>query len=172
MKKIYLTESELVGLIRNVINEQTAVNPLFNLALNRLNFSAGQNPQQILLSDRSGTVKQTLKYNVTGSYTVPLLGKKIEFGVKLRNFQRGKTKGGLWVEAQPDSWAAQTAVKHSIPEFDDEGDRNRTKDGWLINYVSPEQLQKGINQLKSNNGASAEIDAGHGVKLKLKYTGK
>jgi len=166
MRKIYLTESELVGLIRNVINEQEQprVNPLFNVAIPQLIFKGNpQNPKQIFLSgtykDSSGNLKkEVLKYNIQGFY----FGKT--FDVNLRNFVRGTTKGGLFVEAQPSGWLIQQLVGKLIPK------KNLTDDGWIKNYVSFEKLKEGIDKLKTTSGASADIDAGHGVKLRLTYT--
>jgi len=161
MKKIYLTESELVRLISNVINEQQ-MNPLFNIAIPQLIFQGNpQNQKQIVLSgtytDSNGNLKkELLKYNVAGSLGL------LSFDVNLKNFQRAKN-GGLYVEAQPDNSVVKSAVATLIPKND------LTKDGYIISYVSPEQLQGGINQLKKNSGASAEVDAGHGVKLRLTY---
>jgi hypothetical protein len=167
MKKIYLTESELVGLIRNVINEQqTTVNPLFNVAIPQLIFQGNpQNQKQIFLSgtykDSNGKLKkEVLKYNIQGFY----LGKT--FDVNLRNFERDKSKGGLYVQAQPSGWFIQQLVAKLIPK------KNLTEDGWLKNYVSFEKLKEGIDKLKTTRGASADIDAGHGVKLRLTYAGR
>jgi len=164
MRKIYLTESELFGLIKNVINEQqTPINPLLNIEIPQLIFQGNpQNPKQIFLSgtykDRNGNLKkEILKYNIEGFY----LGKT--FDVNLRNFVRDKSKGGLYVQAQPSGWLIQQLVAKLIPK------KNLTEDGWLKNYVSFEKLKEGIDKLKTTKGASADIDAGNGVKLRLTY---
>jgi hypothetical protein len=42
-----------------------------------------------------------------------------------------------------------------------------TPEGWLYIKVDTAKINEAINMLSRNKGASAKLDAGHGVKIQL-----
>jgi hypothetical protein len=139
---------------KNILNEQLA---LLNVPSASIIFSSSPgNAKQIFLkgTDPKTNKTSTLKYNVEGSYGF------FDFDVNLRNFKR-TTSGGLFVEAQPNNSMVQGIVSKLVPKED------LTKDGWIKSFVPKAKIDSAIALLKSNNGQSAEIDAGQGVTLNL-----
>jgi hypothetical protein len=136
------------------INEQLTLLNVPSLGI--MMGSSPGNEQQILLKgvDPKTKITSVLKYNVEGQY------EGIGFDVNLRNFKRN-ADGSLYVEAQPDNWFVKTAVSALIPNKD------LTKDGWIMNKIPKAKIDNAIAALKQNKGTTANLDAGHGVMIKL-----
>jgi hypothetical protein len=91
------------------------------------------------------------------------------FDVQLRNVRRNKT-GDLLAEAKPTGWFAGKLMG-LLPSKNKEGYDLKTADGWLYILVPVAKLNKSIADLVKNQGKKAEIDAGSGVDVTLKYIG-
>lgn len=94
-------------------------------------------------------------YEVKGKYGL------FDFNVKLRNFTR-RSDGSLQLEVQPTNKMVLGVMKSmkGSEEF-------VTKDGWLGVLVPADKLNAGLQQLITNKGSVAKIDAGEGIKIVL-----
>jgi len=116
--------------------------------------------QQLKLSKRNPQTGQvipgtTFSYKVEGKYGW------FNFGVNMRNFKRNST-GALELEAKPNSGTVAWSMRKLVPA------NNVTKDGWLKVLIPVNKINDALVKLFNNKGASAEIDAGNGVTIKLK----
>lgn len=130
-------------------------------------FSDSKDQESILLSQRdSKGVKipgTTHKYSIKGGYG------PMGFNVELRNVRRNK-KGDLLAEAKPTGFFAGKLMG-LLPDKNKQGNDIKTADGWLYVKVPVAKLNTSISDLVKNQGKSAKIDAGEGVKVTLKYIG-
>lgn len=130
-------------------------------------FSDPKNKKSILLAQRDakgGIIPGTThQYAISGEYGV------MGFDVQLRNVRRNKT-GDLLAEAKPTGWFAGKLMG-LLPSKNKEGYDLKTADGWLYILVPVAKLNKSIADLVKNQGKKAEIDAGSGVDVTLKYIG-
>ena len=164
-KTIKLTESDLIRIIKKIINESdkktiSEQTTLLNIPSKNIGFFAGNNAKQILLkgpADPKTGKSLTLRYNISGSY------KFVGFDVELRNIKR-TSDGGLRAEARPSNNMVYGLVKKFVPK------ENLTPDGWLYVFVDKQKIDNAIMELKNNNGSEAEIDAGNGVTIELSLT--
>ena len=160
MKKIVrLTENDLTHLVKKVIEEQSILNEqltLLSIPAPNISFGVGDTTKQIKLSGIDPTTKQrlVLKYNISGSYG--FLG----FDVELRNLRRDAS-GNLRGEAIPTNKTVYYALKNLVNAS------HFTPDKWLYVKVDVKDINEAINMLRKNKGASAKIDANHGVTIKL-----
>lgn len=102
----------------------------------------------------------TYKYSVKGVYDPGRLLPNVSFNVILRNVKRDRS-GALLGEAQPSGNFMKKVMKELIPN------NSLTSDGWMKFKVPQDKLNAGLQSLVGNQGKSATIDAGNGVKIKL-----
>ena len=130
-------------------------------------FSDPKNKKSILLAQRDakGSIVPgtTHQYAISGEYGI------MGFDVELRNVRRNK-KGDLLAEAKPSGFFARKLMG-LLPNKNKQGNNLKTADGWLYILVPVAKLNKSISDLVKNQGKKAEIDAGSGVEVTLKYIG-
>lgn len=166
-KIIKLTESDLLNLVKRVIKEQApmAQVPLLTvLATPALVNASSDGTGTIYLSQRDNKGQNipntTYKYSVKGVYDPGALLPNVSFNVILRHVRRDR-QGTLFGEAQPTGDTMKKLMKKLIPSG------SLTSDGWLKFKVPQDKLNAGLQSLVGNQGKSATIDAGKGVKIKL-----
>jgi len=166
-KIIKLTESDLLNLVKRVIKEQApmAQVPLLTvLATPALVNASSDGTGTIYLSQRDNKGQNipntTYKYSVKGVYDPGSFLPNVPFNVILRNVRRDR-QGTLLGEAQPSGNAMKKIMKELIPTD------ALTSDGWMKFRVPEDKLNAGLQSLAGNQGKSATIDAGNGVKIKL-----
>jgi hypothetical protein len=105
---------------------------------------------------KSGVIipKTKFAFKVSGSYGW------LNFDVKLRNFKRN-TDGSLELEAQPTNSMVSGIMKKMVPA------KNLTNDGWLKVYIPVAKINPALDQLFTNKGSEATIDAGNGIEISL-----
>ena len=147
MKKVIrLTESDLVRIVRRVLNEQVSVPPILSIPSLQINFSKGPEEQTILLTDRKNPKTQALSYKISAEYA------GMDIGGDFKKFVRN-ADGSLYSEVKI-GWA----VRQLIP------DKFLTeKDKYLKLTIPAENIQQAIDQLKKTNGAKAQIRVPSGV---------
>ena len=159
MKKIIkLTESDLTRIVKRVIDEKmlSEQTTLLNILPQNILMTSGDNTKQIKLKAIDPKTKQNLvlKYNISGEYGM------FDFNINLRNIKR-QSNGDLTAEVKLDNSTVAWTMKKLVPkDF-------ITEDGWLTIRIPAYKINQSINQLRQNKGASAEIDAGQGVTVKL-----
>jgi hypothetical protein len=109
-------------------------------------------------SDGSVIPGTTHRYSIKGEYGY------MGFDVALRNVRRDRKTGDLLAQAKPTGFLAGKLMK-LLPS------KNKTADGWLYVQVPVAKLNSSISNLLKNKGQKAEIDAGQGVSVTLKYKG-
>lgn len=146
--------SQFIG--ASPVFEQTT---LLNISAPNIAIAAGDTTKQILLKATDPKTRRplTLKYNIQGEYGF------FDFSVNLRNIKREKN-GDLTAEVMPNNRMVAAAVKKLIPK------ESLTSDNWLMIEVPAAKINQAIAQLRQNQGAKAEIDAGQGVTISLTRT--
>ena len=128
-------------------------------SLKSANMNISPNTNIIFLTkrDKENNVIPNSKfsYRVSGSYGL------FDFNVKLRNFKR-LSNGSLELEAQPTNSFVLGAMKKLVPK------ESKTTDDWLKVEVPVDKLNAALQQLITNKGYIAKIDAGEGVEIELK----
>lgn len=180
MKKIFdnITESEKNRILelhslKINLNEQQSV-PLMTILSTPKLVGIQGNPQKdntILLTMRNqegNVISKPYQFEVSGEYDsgyswIP----NAPFSVSLRGVYRDKS-GNLLGQAIPKNKAVKVAMDKFLPEVNKYGRRLKTKDGWFSFFIESQKVNDAINKLKNNQGSSAEMDAGSGVKIILK----
>jgi len=150
MKRFVITDEDrkhIMGLY-----EQLA---LLNIDPKNIYFGSGDNTKQIKLKGVNPETNQPLilKYNVMGKFGFA------NFGVHIRRIYR-ESNGAISAQVLPDSTLGKEALK-LIP------DKFKSDDGWLNIEIPGEKIFEAISQLIKNKGDQANLDAGHGVVIKL-----
>lgn len=163
--RLVITEAEKRNIrsLYGLVTEQSV--PLLTVLANPAMVNASSNGTgTIFLSQRDDKGQNipntTYKYSVKGVYDPGALLPNVSFDVILRNVRRD-TRGTLFGEAQPTGGMMKSIMKKLIP------DDSLTSDGWLKFKVPQDKLNAGLQSLVGNQGKSATIDAGQGVKIKL-----
>lgn len=122
----------------------------------QMNINPNTNIIYLTKRDKNNKVLPNSKfsYKVSGSYGL------LNFNVMLRNFKR-LSNGSLELEAQPTNNIVSGLMKKMVPK------ENLTTDNWLRVEVPVDKLNSGLQQLITNKGSVAKIDAGEGVKIGL-----
>lgn len=163
-QRLIISEEErnvILGKYGVIIEQMTPfLNTYPNIqALRAANMNISPNTNIIYLTkrDKDNNVIPNSKfsYKVSGSYGL------FNFNVKLRNFKR-LSNGSLGLEAQPTSNFVLSAMKNLVPK------ENKTADDWLKVEVPVDKLNSALQQLITNKGSVAKIDAGEGVEIVLK----
>jgi hypothetical protein len=158
-KIIVFTESQ----VKKIISEQMQGVQLMSVLSSNpalLSFVGKDNSKELYISLRNPKTGQvipnsTYKYNLSAEYTKLGIG----FDVVIRALSRNNT-GDLIGHAKPASMAGKLAMRAIPKQF-------KTEDGWLMIKVPNTKITQAINQLKQNQGKTAEVDAGNGVKINL-----
>jgi hypothetical protein len=150
MKRFVITEEDrkhIMGLY-----EQLA---LLNIEPKNIYFGSGDHTKQIKLKGVDPKTKQPLilKYNIMAKFGFA------NFGVNIRRIYR-ESDGAIRAQVLPDNILGKNALK-LIP------DKFKSADGWLNIAVPGKKIFEAISQLIKNKGTQANLDAGHGVVIKL-----
>ena len=150
MKRFVITEEDrkhIMGLY-----EQLA---LLNIEPKNIYFGSGDNTKQIKLKGVDPKTNQPLilKYNIMAKFGFA------NFGVNIRRIYR-ESDGAISAQVLPDNTLGKNALK-LIP------DKFKSADGWLNIEIPGKKIFEAISQLLKNKGAQANLDAGHGVVIKL-----
>ena len=163
--RLVITETERKNIksLYGLVTEQAV--PLMVVLSNPASVAATSNGTgTIFLSQRDNKGENipntTYKYSVKGVYDPGSLLPNVSFDVILRNVTRD-TKGALLGEAQPSGGFMKNVMKKLIPSV------SMTSDGWMRFKVAQDKLNAGLQSLAGNQGKSATIDAGNGIKIKL-----
>jgi hypothetical protein len=137
----------------NLLTEQVT---LLTINPQSILFSSGDTSKQIKLKGVDPKTKRplVLKYDIKGEYS------SFNFDVYLREIKR-LSNGNLYAEAQPSNRMAAWTLKKLVPK------ENQSEDGWLYVNVPSQKINDAINQLITNKGSTAKIDAGQGIKITL-----